>query len=291
MASANLSMKARTPNRLGWAEPRVMGILNVTPDSFSDGGEFASLEAAVARGLEMVRQGAAIVDVGAESTRPGSQSVDDDEQIRRAVPVIRELRAADRAALISIDTRSATVARAAIDAGACMVNDVSALRDDPRMARVVSDTGVDVVLMHRRGTAADMQKDGGPQYADVIAEITAFLRERIAVAVASGISPEKIIVDPGIGFGKRVRHNLAILGNVAAFAAIGRPVLIGASRKGFLGTVLGLPEPKSRDPASIACAVIAALGGASILRVHDVTGTCDALRVLSAVRTGAPRTP
>lgn len=264
--------------------PSVMAILNVTPDSFSDGGAFASVEAAVARGVEMVREGAAIVDVGPESTRPGSRGVEDDEQIRRAIPVIRGLRAANGSISISIDTRSAKVARAAIDAGADIVNDVSALRDDTNMASVVAGSGAHVVLMHRRGSSADMQVGGGPDYIDVKAEIVAFLEQRIAFAVENGIAREKIIVDPGIGFGKRVEHNLAILGNVSALTALGFPVLIGASRKSFLGAVLGLDDPPSRDAASIACAVIATLGGASILRVHDVRGTCEALRLLTAVQ-------
>jgi len=264
--------------------PRVMGILNVTPDSFSDGGEFTSAEAAVLRGLAMVRQGAAIVDVGPESTRPGSIAVADGEQIRRAIPVIRGMRAAGMAAAISIDTRSARVATAAIEAGADMVNDVSALRDDAGMARVVADAGVEVVLMHRRGTAANMQVGGGPEYEDVIGEIKEFLRERVEFAVRAGIALEQIIVDPGIGFGKRVEDNLAVLRNVAVFVELGRPVLIGASRKRFLEAVLGLEEPRERDAASIACAMMAVMRGAAIVRVHDVAVTCQALNVMAAVR-------
>lgn len=264
-----------------------MGILNVTPDSFSDGGKFALVGAAVARGLEMIRQGAAIVDVGGESTHPGSSAVADDEQIRRAIPVIRGLRSATAEASLSIDTRSARVAAAAIEAGADLVNDVSALRDDPEMAGVVASAGVGVVLMHRRGTPADMQRDGGPEYGDVIAEIKSFLRGRVDFAQRAGIDAERIIVDPGIGFGKRVEHNLAILGNVAAFAELGRPVLIGASRKSFLGTVLGIPEPKKRDSASLACAILAATGGASIIRTHDVAATVEAIRALSAIQRGS----
>lgn len=266
-----------------------MAILNVTPDSFSDGGEFTSTEAAVTRGLEMARQGAAIVDVGPESTRPGSIGVADEEQIRRAIAVIRGMRAAGLEVSISIDTRSARVAAAAIEAGANMVNDVSALRDDADMARVVADSGVAVVLMHRRGSSADMQLGGGPEYGDVVEEIKGFLRERVEFAVRAGIAESKIIVDPGIGFGKRVEDNLTILRRVAAFTELGRPVLIGASRKRFLGEVLGLEDPKERDGASMACAVIAALRGAAIVRVHDVAGTCQALRLPAAVQvaTGA----
>lgn len=260
---------------------RVMSILNVTPDSFSDGGAYGSVEAAVAQGVAMVREGAAIVDVGPESTRPGSQPVSEQEQIRRAIPVIAGLGAAGVAATISIDTRSARVAAAAIEAGAGMINDVSALRDDTDMARVAAAAGVEVVLMHRRGSSADMQAGGGPDYNDVVGEIRAFLRERVGLAEASGISADRIIVDPGIGFGKRTEHNLTILNSVAAFTAIGRPVLIGASRKRFLGEVLGINDPKQRDAASIQCAIIAVLGGASIVRVHDVAGTYSALRLVA----------
>lgn len=265
-------------------QTRVMGILNVTPDSFSDGGEFVSTDAAVTRGLEMVREGAVIVDVGPESTRPGSVAVADEEQIRRAIPVIRGIRRAGGAMSISIDTRSARVAAAAIEAGADMVNDVSALRDDADMARVVAEAGVEVVLMHRRGNSADMQVGGGPEYGDVVGEIKDFLTDRVEFAVRAGIAEEKIIVDPGIGFGKRVEDNLTILRRVASFTEWGRPVLIGASRKRFLGTVLGLEQPKDRDAASIACAVIAAQQGAAIVRVHDVARTCQALRMLAAVQ-------
>ena len=232
----------------------------------------------------MAREGAAIVDVGPESTRPGSIAVADEEQIRRAIPVIRGMRQAGAELFISIDTRSARVAAAAIEAGANMVNDVSALRDDADMARVVAAAGVEVVLMHRRGTSADMQVGGGPEYGDVVGEIKTFLRERVEFAARAGIALEKIIVDPGIGFGKCVEDNLAILRNVTAFVELGRPVLIGASRKRFLGAVLGLEEPKQRDAASIACAIMAVMRGATILRVHDVAGTCQALRLAAAVR-------
>lgn len=266
------------------ARPIVMGILNVTPDSFSDGGAYTTVEAAVARGLAMVGEGAGIVDVGAESTRPGSVGVAADEQIRRAIPVIRGMRAAGVQIPISIDTRSALVAAVAIEVGATIVNDVSALRDDTDMARMVAEAGVEVVLMHRRGTSADMQQGGGPAYENVIEEIRSFLRNRIEFSAAAGIAVDKIIVDPGIGFGKRVEDNLAILRSVAAFTELGRPVLIGASRKRFLGEVLGLDDLRSRDAASIACAVLAALRGASIIRVHDVRGTCDAMRLVAAIQ-------
>ncbi len=259
-----------------------MGILNVTPDSFSDGGDFLSPERAMARAMEMVGEGAAIIDVGPESTRPGSAAVTADEQIRRAIPVIREIRGRDSKLAISIDTRSADVARAAIDAGADMVNDVSALGDDPEMVRVVADAKVAVVLMHRRGTAADMQKDGGPHYDDVIGEIRAFLAERIEFAERHGVGRSRMIIDPGIGFGKRTEHNLAILRGLREFATLGPPVMVGASRKRFLGEITGVEDPQRRDNASLACAVLAAERGASIIRPHDVRATVEALRLLAA---------
>jgi dihydropteroate synthase len=260
-----------------------MGILNVTPDSFSDGGEFLAHDRAVEGAIEMIAEGAAIIDVGPESTRPGSQPVAVDEQSRRAVPVIRDIRARDDKIAISIDTRSAAVARAALDAGADMVNDVSALCDDPHMVGVVADAGAAVVLMHRRGTSTDMQKDGGPHYDDVIGEIRAFLAERVEFATQHGIGPSRIIVDPGIGFGKRTEHNPAILGRLREFTTLGPPVLVGASRKRFIREISGVEDPKQRDSASIACAVLAAQQGASIIRVHDVRGTVEALRLLTAV--------
>jgi len=260
-----------------------MGILNVTPDSFSDGGDFSSPERATARAMEMVAEGAAIIDVGGESTRPGWAPVAADEQIRRAIPVIRETRARDDRIAISIDTRSAEVARAAIDAGADMVNDVSALRDDPDMVRVVADAGVGVVLMHRRGTSADMQKDGGPHYDNVVGEIRAFLAERIEFATQHGITRSRIVVDPGFGFGKRTEHNLTILRHLDRFTTLGSPVLVGASRKRFIGEAAGIEDPKQRDIASVVCALLAAQQGASIVRAHAVRATVEALEVVAAV--------
>ena len=260
-----------------------MGILNVTPDSFSDGGQFASAEAAVARALEMIAEGAAIIDVGGESTRPGSQPVEAAEQIARTIPVIKGIRVYHDQVTISIDTRSAQVARAALEAGADIINDVSALRDDAEMAGVVARTGAAVVLMHRRGTSAEMQKDGGPHYDDVIAEIRAFLAERVAFAQARGVVASRIIIDPGIGFGKRTEHNLAILRDLREFTTLGPPVLIGASRKRFLGEVTGIDDPRQRDVASLACAVMAAQRGVSIIRTHEVRAAVEALRVVYAV--------
>ena len=260
-----------------------MGILNVTPDSFSDGGDYFEPDAAVARALTMIAEGADIVDVGGESTRPGAEPTPEDEQLRRTIPVIRAIRGRDPDVAISIDTRSAAVARRALEAGADMVNDVSALRDDPEMADVVAGSEAAVVLMHRRGTSLDMQEGGGPHYEDVIGEIAAFLQERRDFAASRGIDRSRIILDPGLGFGKRVEHNLMILKHLDRFVALGQPVLIGASRKRFLGSVLGIDEPKRRLAGSLACATIAAMTGAAILRVHDVRATVDAVRLCSAV--------
>ncbi|HNQ23458.1 MAG TPA: dihydropteroate synthase [Phycisphaerae bacterium] len=263
--------------------PLVMGILNVTPDSFSDGGAYHDAPAALPRAREMIAEGADFIDVGPESTRPGAQPVPADEQIARAVPVIEALRAADARVGISIDTRLAAVASAALDAGADLVNDVSALRDDPALVHLVAKRRVPVVLMHMRGTPADMQRDGGPQYDDVVADVCRFLRERVDFAVEQGIEPDRIILDPGLGFGKRVEHNLSLLRHLDRLMELGYPLLLGASRKRFLGYVLGSAEPRERLAGSLACAVLAALAGVAILRVHDVRPTVEVLRVLAAV--------
>lgn len=269
--------------------PVVMGILNVTPDSFSDGGEFADPDAAVERAVRMVEDGASIIDVGPESTRPGSVPVSADEQIRRAIPVISRIRERLPEITISTDTRLADVAERAIEAGADMVNDVSALRDDSRLAEVVARSGVSVVLMHRRGTSADMQQGGGPYYENVIAETGDFLRERAAFAVAAGVNEGRIILDPGLGFGKRLEDNLRIMGGLAEFVALGFPLLVGASRKRFLGAALEIDEPKDRVAASVACALIAAEAGAAIVRAHDVKATVQTLCLSRRIR--ASRAP
>lgn len=247
----------------------------------------------MARGLEMIREGATIIDVGPESTRPGSVAVSESEQLSRAIEVIARLREADSECVISVDTRLATVAEAALDAGADLINDVSALRDDPRMAEVAADRGVPVVLMHRRGDAQTMQAGGGPHYDDVVADILGFLRERIDWAISQGLQAERIIVDPGIGFGKRNEHNWAILGATARFAELGFPVLVGASRKRFLGRGLGVTDRSTNAQAderlagSLACAACATLSGAAILRVHDVRETVDVVKTCCAIRDAA----
>jgi len=261
-----------------------MGILNVTPDSFSDGGAYASVAQAVARADAIVVEGADIIDVGPESTRPGAKPVPAGEQLDRAIPVIRAIRRNHPDVAISIDTRSAEVAAAAIEAGARVVNDVSAMRDDPAMADVVAGRGVIVVLMHRRGTSDTMQAGGGPAYGDVVGKITDFLAGRVAWAVDRGVDRRRIVVDPGIGFGKRTEDNLRILNSVSRFAELGLPVLIGASRKRFLKMTLGLDDPSARDAASVVCAALAARDGAAIVRVHAVGETVQALRLVGAMQ-------
>lgn len=262
-----------------------MGVVNVTPDSFSDGGLWIDPQAAVAHGLELHAEGAGILDVGGESTRPGADPVGVAEELGRVVPVVRELCAALTGATVSIDTTKAQVAREAIDAGATYVNDVTALRGDPEMAAVVADAGCELCLMHMLGTPRTMQDD--PSYGDVVAEVAAFLSERADFAIAAGVEPERIQLDPGIGFGKTLEHNLQLLGRLDEIAAIGFPVVAGLSRKSFLGTITGREEPAARVSASVAGAVLAWERGASVLRVHDVAATVDALKVAAATL-GAP---
>ena len=257
--------------------PRIMGILNVTPDSFSDGGRWLDPEAAVRRGLELVAEGADILDIGGESTRPGAAEVPVVEELRRVAPVIEAL--AQRVCVpLSVDTRKSGVARAALDAGAAIVNDVSAL-GDPEMAAVVREAGAGVVLMHMRGTPAEMQCD--PQYGDVVAEVRAYLAARIEAALAAGIGRGQIVIDPGIGFGKTTAHNLALLGAVNRLAELA-PVLVGASRKRFIGEITGA-SADGRLPGSLAVALWSLLRGAAILRVHDVSATCAAVKMAGAL--------
>ncbi len=267
------------PFRPAW----VMGIVNVTPDSFSDGGEYLDPARAVDRAIEQIEQGARIIDIGAESTRPGSLSVPGAEQIRRAIPVIEALRSQQATIPISIDTCIAEVAQAAIQAGANIVNDTSAMRDDPSMAKVLAESGASVILMHRKGTPRDMQQGGGPVYDDIIAEVLGFLSERVEFAVQNGIERAKIALDPGIGFGKRGADNMMILNHLEKFTPLGCPVMIGASRKRFIGDLLTIPEPRDRVMGSVACAVLAALRGASIIRAHDVLQTVQAIEVVHRI--------
>ncbi len=246
--------------------PLVMGVLNVTPDSFSDGGRFASEEAAVAHAREMVDAGADLIDVGGESTRPGSQPVAEDEQIRRVVPVIGRI--ASLPVSISIDTTRSAVAQAALDAGAALVNDISAARDDATMLPLVARRSVPIVLMHMQGTPATMQDN--PVYQDVMAQVIEHLRDRLTVAKAAGVDESRILLDPGIGFGKTMEHNLELIRRQRELVAVGRPVVIGTSRKGFIGRITGEDEPSKRLFGTAACVAWAIACGASIVRVHDV---------------------
>ncbi|HSF64225.1 MAG TPA: dihydropteroate synthase [Paracoccaceae bacterium] len=260
--------------------PRLMGILNVTPDSFSDGGLLDGVAGALERARVMARQ-ADILDIGGESTRPGATPVPVAEEIARTVPVIRAIRDAGIATPISIDTRNAAVARAALDAGADMVNDVSALTHDPDMAAVVAEAGVPVCLMHAQGDPQTMQND--PRYGDVLAEVMDFLAARVEAATAAGIARDRIVIDPGIGFGKTAAHNITLLQGLAAFHGLGLPVLLGASRKRFIGTITGVDRAADRVAGSVAVALHAAAQGAQILRVHDVSETRQALSMWQAL--------
>jgi len=262
-------------------EPVVMGVVNVTPDSFSDGGLTLDPGAAIAHGRELVAQGAAILDVGGESTRPGAEPVGAEEELRRVVPVIEGL--AGAGARLSIDTSKAQVAAAALDAGASIVNDVTALRGDPRMAALVAQRGCDVCLMHMLGEPRTMQRD--PTYNDVVADVRAFLEERLHFAVARGIAEERVWLDPGIGFGKTIDHNLALLARLRELVALGRPLVVGTSRKSFLGTITGRPAGE-RVAGTLATNVLALAAGASIFRVHDVAEASDALAVAAATLRG-----
>jgi dihydropteroate synthase len=265
--------------------PSVMGVLNVTPDSFFDGGRYLERENAVQRALTLGREGAAIVDVGGESTRPGSLGITLEEELRRVVPVLERLALEPERPLLSIDTSKAEVARRALALGAVMVNDVTALRGDPALAEVVAEHGALLCLMHMRGEPRTMQES--PRYDDVVSEVAAFLERRLEVAVAAGIREERICLDPGLGFGKTVDHNLQLLAHLDRIVALGRPVLIGASRKRFLGRILGDPEALTGPlAAGVAVAVLAFRQGASIFRVHDVREHVEALaaaRALEAV--------
>jgi dihydropteroate synthase len=258
--------------------PSVMGVVNVTPDSFSDGGVNYRAEDAIASARRMVAEGAAIVDVGGESTRPGSGGVSVDEELRRVVPVLEELGGVP----VSIDTTKAAVARRAIELGAELVNDVSALRGDPALAEVVASSGAYLCLMHMQGEPRTMQDD--PTYGDVAAEVVAFLEQRLAFAVDAGIPEERICLDPGFGFGKTVEQNFELLGRLGEIVALGRPVAVGLSRKRSLGRILGDPEATTGPlSASLAAAVEAYERGAAIFRVHDVREHVEALTVAAAV--------
>jgi dihydropteroate synthase len=259
-----------------------MGILNVTPDSFSDGGRYFEMDAAVARAREMVKEGADIIDIGGQSTRPGSDPVDEDEEIRRTVPVIEAV-AGELPVPVSIDTYRSGVAMRALDAGASMVNDISGLRFDPGMADVVSRAGVPVVLMHIRGTPRDMQKD--PSYEALVPEVMDSLRESLAIARQAGIG--MVIIDPGIGFGKTFDHNLELVSSIGEFARLGYPVLVGPSRKAFIGAILGGAPEGERLEGTAAVVAACVLNGAHAVRVHDVREMKRVVAVADALRRGS----
>jgi dihydropteroate synthase len=260
-----------------------MGILNVTPDSFSDGGKFADTGAAVAQGLRLLAEGADIVDVGGESSRPGASPVPEEEELRRVVPVVRAL-AREKGAVISVDTVKARVASEAMAAGASVINDISALRADPRMAEVAARTGAGVVLMHMKGTPRDMQDN--PSYADVVGEIASFLAGRGEAARQAGIPAEAVAYDPGIGFGKTPAHNLEIIRRLAELRGLDGPLVVGPSRKSFIGAVLDLP-PAERLEGTAAAAALAVAGGASVVRVHDVGAMVRVVKVADAIVRGS----
>lgn len=261
----------------------VMGILNVTPDSFSDGGEFIDPLAAVSQALKMIDQGADIIDIGGESTRPGAQPVSEADEIRRTIPVIEKVREQSDIP-ISIDTTKSQVAIQAVAAGADIINDVSALSADPAMAATAADSGAGVVLMHMRGTPRTMQEN--PVYKDVVDEVCTYLKARGDFAEDHGVARERIVVDPGIGFGKTTEHNLALLRSLPRLAQTDYPILIGASRKRFIGEITGKTVPATRTAGSLGAAAWAITCGAHILRVHDVLDTCDICRLLDRFTDG-----
>ncbi len=258
----------------------LMGIVNVTPDSFSDGGSFLDPLAACKQGLKLVEEGADILDIGGESTRPGSHSVPLEEEIQRVIPVIEKLRRETKA-LISIDTNKAPVAQAAMDAGADIINDITGLRGDANMTSVVSQSGAGVIIMHMKGTPRTMQD--APAYQDIMSEIGDFFRQSVALALSSGIDPMSIALDPGIGFGKTPEHNRQLLAGIGSFAKTGHPILVGASRKSFLGWLAGSSAMEDRFWPGVATTSLCRERGAKIFRVHDVKPHHDALRMTEAI--------
>jgi len=257
-----------------------MGVVNATPDSFSDGGLFADIETAVAHGANLADEGADVVDIGGESTRPGAEPVSSDEELRRVLPVIEGLRAARPDVAISIDTRHPNVAAEAVAAGAAIVNDVSG-GADPDMMRVAAQGTAGMVLMHMQGEPGSMQVD--PRYEDVVEEVHGYLRERVEAALFDGVEAEQLCVDPGIGFGKNLEHNLALLRDLGRFRDLDAGLVIGVSRKRFIGTLTDAEDPTDRVEGSLAAAVLAAAAGADVIRAHDVRATVRALRVADAI--------
>jgi dihydropteroate synthase len=271
LSRANLTIASR---------PLVMGIVNATPDSFFDGGLYLDRDKAIAHGLQLVASGADLLDIGGESTRPGSEPVPAEEELRRVARVVKEL-AGQTKVPISIDTSKAVVARRCLEAGAQIVNDVTALRGDPEMAAVVRDTGAGVVVMHMQGTPATMQDD--PRYDDVVADIAKFFRARLKACTKAGIQLEQVVLDPGIGFGKTLEQTLTLLGRLEELQRLRRPVLLGVSRKGFLGQVTGKPRDQRLTASVAALCYAAARGAAQVVRVHDVAETRDAMALCGAI--------
>lgn len=268
---------------LDLSQPQVMGILNLTPDSFSDGGRFTAKDVALSHALQMVADGAAIIDIGGESTRPGAQPVSADEEMDRVIPLIEAL-LSEVSVPISVDTSKPQVMRAAVSAGAGMINDVMALRE-PGALSAAAESGVPVCLMHMQGEPRTMQQS--PEYGDVAAEVKVFLQQRLSACEAAGIPRSHLIIDPGFGFGKTLTHNLELLNKLELLGDLGSPMLVGISRKSMIGAILGDRPVEERLFGSLAAAVVAAMKGSTILRVHDVRATVDALAVVSAIRPSA----
>jgi dihydropteroate synthase len=281
MTLADFDRWLRDPHR----PPLVMGVLNVTPDSFSDGGRYADPDAAVAHAKSLFESGADLLDVGGESTRPGAARTPIDEQIRRVLPVIQTLRKdlGDHC-LLSIDTTRAPVARAALDAGASIINDISAGLDDPDMLPLAAQRAAPIVLMHMQGTPATMQQN--PTYRNVVEEVAAHLKERLAAARAAGVAEHRILLDPGIGFGKKVHHNIELLRHLSQFADIGHPLVLGTSRKGFLARISGETDPHDRLFSTAASVAWCVANQAALIRVHDVEPMSKVVRVIRAIQTG-----
>ena len=277
-----IGLQKTTTMQLDYSKPLLMGVLNVTPDSFSDGGMYPSSKDAITRGLEMVEQGADIIDVGGESTRPGSQRIEAIEQKRRVIDVIAGLRKElPEHIYISIDTTLSEVAKASLDAGASMLNDVSAGREDESILKLAADTNAPICLMHMQGTPATMQEN--PSYENVTKEVSEFLVKQAQQAEAVGIKKENIILDPGIGFGKRTQHNLELLRDLAKLASLDYPILLGTSRKRFMGEISKQEDPRERMPATCATSAIGVLAGVKIFRVHDIWQNRQALDVTWAI--------
>ena len=286
MGVGSTAKKQYTANcELDYSHPLIMGVLNVTPDSFSDGGEFFSVDSAVTRALEMITEGADMIDIGGESSRPGADSVSADEEIARVIPVIERIRTKSKIPL-SVDTTKSPVAEKALNCGADFINDISAGLFDKEMIPLVAEKGAGYIIMHMRGAPQTMQDS--PRYDDVVNEVAEFLADRLEVCEKAGITRERLLIDPGIGFGKTVAHNLALMSNIDELTSLGVPVVIGTSRKSFIEKVAGESTPQNRHGGSLASAVYAVERGASVVRVHDVAETKQALKVLSALLAATP---